>query len=431
MKFARYAFACLLPSFATAKLNDNDQNVVRQLLDKVEELQDQISNLKEEVANNGNGHTVHFRSTHAGQGRSNTYRRKNNSRRGLSSATNNKQGRRARGSGGARRGLDDKKGDDGKGSKAGNGFHSVCYGGGGEVSAAHINEMFWGGDFAREKIDVGLVEVNEDEGVMIDVSAATYILNIVGGVQCEGGTWAGDCMQEIGSNRKLTPSYSDPEGGRFFINGGGLLMYPIVRKCDQDELDVCFSKSFDDDFDECVENACFSSGTLVQAEPAAALPLTIQITGGYEATIDTRDRKLSEGTDQNDERELFWFGSNDDGHVDYEIDGFFNVQSQNIRFYLPNEDVGSSTVYVELAIVAATGGIHMDTTRVTKTSYECDDYHWFWGCKSGWETVLTNYTNLYVDDWTVGVAGLGPHLIEVSTMQALDGACNITETEDD
>ena len=52
--------------------------------------------------------------------------------------------------------------------------------------------------------------------------------------------------------------------------------------------------------------------------------------------------------------------------------------------------------------------------------------------QGGWEEYekhidMTDYSNMYVDTWQKAKAQLGPHLVQVSTIKAMESECEIHE----
>lgn len=325
--------------------SDDHDDTIRKLLDKVDKLQERITNLE---AGGNSGSTVHYRSTSAGM----RYNKKRYAR-GLSTIDNEDQPiRRLKSE---------------KSNKSQKDAHHICYGQSGLVGAFHLDESGEDGDlyFERTKIDLGLISVGKDEGLMLDITASSLIINAVGGFDCEGDFCTG--------GRRLDGQTD------FYIVGSGLIMYPRIYVCHAEDLKDCQSASYEDpsDEDDCVRAACLDEGDSVQAEPNFALPLSIAVRGAADIL------ESAEG-----------------GHVDYEIDGTLDIETHNVRFFASTADVADADVYVELAIVAGSGGIHID------------------------DQVPSNAT------WTLGGAVLGPHLIEVSTMKSLDGECEVAPSED-
>lgn len=251
----------------------------------------------------------------------------------------------------------------GKGGKGGVDFGTggICYQDDLVTLASFdLDETGINGDLDRASLEFGLIDVEKDHSVTIEVSATTLLAVAKGGEVAD-------------------PLESSDDTSQVYIVGAGVLVYPILQYCG-DFIKQCKSlktKKTEEQVNTCVVDACRASTdpTYVRAvKPSPFLPLDVAVIGGYTSNVDG-DRRL-------------------EPDVYYEILGQLELSTTTVKFFIPGDSLEDGPYLLDMAFVAAVLGTNVDLD------------------------------NPELADWQLAGAVLGPHMIEVETTDTSYEVCD-------
>jgi hypothetical protein len=238
-----------------------------------------------------------------------------------------------------------------KSGKKGDDSSKFCYSDNTELGVFEINE-FPTLDGESAIMQLGAISIKKGESIKIEVSATTLL------VIAKGGS-------------------VDPTGIQVHAVGGGVIMRPLIWKCDD------LSSSCDDD-DDCLDTSCRGSANLIPEsaiKPTARLPVDVTVFGGYTNYDDGDRRSLQD----------FW----------YEIEGQLDYSTTTGKFFIPSHELGKGDYLVDFVFSVGQAGINIDIE------------------------------DLGVPDWTLAGASLGPHTVEVTKTKTDHEECELFEFDDD